>query len=109
MATSDMYTIQLYNTVTATTAWAYNGNGSYYEGGHGNVNCIKVDKGSPDKAQFVIFYAELNVVTGSVGEDPMIFCKTQKELDREMAKLMKRSNVAKESIRVFTLAGGVKK
>jgi len=72
-------------------------------------DCIRVDKGQPDKAQHVIFYAEIDESTGQAGTDPMIFCKDKKELDREMKKLLKREDVAKESIRVFSLAGGIKK
>jgi hypothetical protein len=64
---------------------------------------IKVDKGSLDKASFVIFYAILEQT------DPMIFCKTEKELKRELAKLLKREDVDQESIRVFTLTGVVRK
>lgn len=81
------------------TAWNYNGSASY-ETDHDGY--IKVDKGSPDKAQFVIFYAVED-------KDPMIFCKSQKELDSEMKKLMKRDDVDKTSIRVFSLSGGMKK
>ena len=53
-----------YTTNFSGTTWAYSGSASYddpdYEG------YIKVDKGSPDKALFVIFYAVED-------KDPMIF------------------------------------
>ena len=96
------------STTGATSPWLYGGEGSYFEKGH-DGNCIKVDKGQPDKAQHVIFYAEIDESTGQAGTDPMIFCKDEKELEREMKKLMKRSDVAKESIRIFNLSGGIKK
>ena len=81
-----------------TANWSYSGTANY-ETDHDGY--IKVDKGSPDKAQFVIFYA--------VNEkDPMIFCKTQKEVDAEIKKLMKREEVDKKSIRVFNFVGGIK-
>jgi hypothetical protein len=97
--TTYYYTYSGTNTYSGIGSWTYTGDASYetdYDG------YIKVDKGSPDKAQFVIFYAVED-------KDPMIFCKTQKELDIEMKKLMKRKDVDKASIRVFTLTGGIKK
>lgn len=97
MATNNYF--QYVTTATTTaTAWGYSGSGSYQE----HDGCIKVDKGAPDKAQFVIFYAILEK------GDPMIFCKTQIELDKEMKKLLKREDVDKKSIRVFSLIGGIK-
>ena len=59
---------------------------------------IEVDKGSPDKAKYAIFYA--------VEEDPVIFCKTKAELDKELKKLAKREDVKQKSIRVFELMKG---
>ncbi len=99
--TGDLY----YTVSTGTTisAWTYSGTGSYEDPNHDGY--IKVDKGSPDKAQFVIFYAE---IVDDVSTDPMIFCKNQKELDKEMSKLLKRDDVDKSSIRVFSLIGGMK-
>lgn len=61
---------------------------------------IKVDKGSPDKAKFVIFYAVEK-------KDPMIFCKTRVEVKKELQKLVKRREVDPASIRVFALTGFV--
>lgn len=98
-----------YTSGATTSAWVYGGSASYFEGGHGNVNCIRVDKGQPDKAQHVIFYAEIDKSTGQAGTDPMIFCKDEKQLTTEMKKLLKRKDVDKESIRVFNLNGGIKK
>lgn len=83
---------------TATDNWSYIGSGNYETEHEGY---IKVDKGSPDKAQFVIFYAVKE-------KDPMIFCKTRKEVEKEIQKLMKREEVDKKSIRVFTFSGGIK-
>lgn len=98
-----------YTTGATTSAWTYTGDESYFEGGHGNVNCIRVDKGQPDKAKHVIFYAEINMATGVTDGDPMIFCKDEKQLKSEMKKLLKRKDVDKDSIRIFDLAGGIKK
>ena len=86
--------------VTAGTAasWDYTGSGRYddiYKG------YIKVDKGSPDKAKYVIFYAVNK-------KDPMIFCKTQAEVKKEIKKLMKRKDVDQKSIRFFRFSGGTK-
>lgn len=91
-----------YTNTTDANTWVYSGSANYVDEDVSTKadKYIKVDKGSPDKAQFVIFYA--------VDEDPMIFCKTQKEVDKEIAKLMKREDVDKKSIRVFKFAGGVK-
>ena len=83
---------------TSATNWIYSGSANY-ETDHDGY--IKVDKGSPDKAQFVIFYAVEE-------KDPMIFCKTQKEVESEIKKLMKREEVDKKSIRIFNFSGGIK-
>ncbi len=76
----------------------YNGEGDYLAD---DEESIKVDKGSPDKARHVIFYAILDQ------GDPMIFCKNKKELKSELDKLMKRDDVDKKSIRVFNLSGAM--
>lgn len=89
-----------------TSAWPYLGEASYLERGH-DGNCIRVDKGSPDKAKHVIFYAEIDESGSST--DPMIFCKDEKQLNTEMKKLLKRKDIDKTSIRVFNLTGGIKK
>ena len=81
--------------------WEFNGNAVYAERFDG-TNYIKVDKGSPDKARYVIFYA-INK------KDPMIFCKTRRDLYKEVKKLMKREEVDIRSIRIFGLVGGYKK
>jgi len=104
MATTDSSNYYLsYSTTTAdyaiSTPYNYFGTATY-EIDHDGY--IKVDKGNPDKARFVIFYAVED-------KDPMIFCKNKKELDAEMKKLMKRKDVDKASIRVFSFNGGVKK
>ena len=98
-ATSNYYTMYSSTAVNFYDNWSYSGSGTY-ETDHDGY--IKVDKGSPDKAQFVIFYAVKD-------KDPMIFCKNKKEVDKEIAKLMKREEVDKKSIRVFNFCGGVKK
>jgi|SRR3990167_9750932 len=89
-----------YSDSATTMAWNYSGTANYATS-HGD--CIGVDKGSPDKAQFVIFYAIIE------SKDPMIFCKNKKELDKEMKKLLRREDVDNKSIRVFSLTGGIKK
>jgi len=61
---------------------------------------IKVDKGSPAKARYAIFYA--------VNKDPVIFCRTRREMYREVKKLLKRKEVDPRSIRIFALMGGAK-
>jgi hypothetical protein len=61
---------------------------------------IKVDKGSPTKARYAVFYA--------VNKDPVIFCKTRREMIKEVKKLLKRKEVDQRSIRIFALMGGAK-
>jgi len=61
---------------------------------------IKVDKGSPAKARYAIFYA--------VNKDPVIFCRTRREMYKEVKKLLKRKEVDPRSIRIFALMGGAK-
>jgi hypothetical protein len=61
---------------------------------------IKVDKGSPSKSKYVIFYA--------VNKDPVIFCRTRKEMIKEVKRLLKRKEVDYKSIRIFKLVGGAK-
>ncbi len=56
---------------------------------------IEVDKGSPAKAKYAIFYA--------VEEDPVIFVKTWAQVQKELKKLKKREEVQQKSIRVFKL------
>lgn len=102
MATTDNY--YAYSSTDNSTGgvidnWSFSGSASY-ETNHDGY--IKVDKGSPDKAKFVIFYAVEN-------KDPMIFCKNKKELDSEIKKLLKREDVDKKSIRWFNFSGGIKK
>lgn len=69
--------------------------------GDKNKEAIQVDKGSPAKAKYAIFYA--------VEKDPVIFCKNRKDLYREVKKLLKRKDVDIKSIRIFQLIGGAKK
>ena len=64
-------------------------------------NSIKVDKGSPSKARYAVFYA--------VNKDPVIFCRTRREMIKEVKKLLKRKEVDYKSIRIFALIGGAKK
>lgn len=64
-------------------------------------NSIKVDKGSPAKARYAVFYA--------VNKDPVIFCRTRREMIKEVKKLLKRKEVDYKSIRIFALVGGAKK
>ena len=61
---------------------------------------IKVDKGSPAKARYAVFYA--------VNKDPVIFCKTKREMIKAVKKLLKRKEVDYKSIRIFKLVGGAK-
>ena len=69
---------------------------------------IKVDKGSPDKALYAIFYAEIEKIEEPEEDhDPVIFCKTRAEVDKEMAKLLKRRDVDISSVRIFGLCGVV--
>jgi len=84
-----------------TAPWVLNSDAVYTERFDG-TNYIKVDKGSPDKARYVIFYAVNK-------KDPMIFCKTRRDLYKEVKKLMKREEVDIKSIRIFGLVGGYKK
>ena len=63
-------------------------------------NAIKVDKGSPIKARYAVFYA--------VDKDPVIFCQTRRDMIKEVKKLLKRKEVDVKSIRIFALIGGAK-
>jgi len=74
--------------------WTYRGSGKAKE-------TIEVDKGSPAKARYAVFYA--------VKKDPVIFCRTRREMIKEVKKLLKREDVNPKSIRIFVLAGGFKK
>lgn len=74
--------------------------GFTYRGNQGK-EAIEVDKGSPAKARFAIFYA--------VKKDPVIFCKTRRDLYKEVKKLLKRKEVDIKSIRIFQLIGGAKR
>jgi hypothetical protein len=65
-----------------------------------NNNSIKVDKGSPAKARYAVFYA--------VNKDPVIFCRTRMEMIKEVKNLLKRKEVDPKSIRIFALIGGAK-
>lgn len=100
MASSWIASTLEYGFKNANTVWNYTGVGDYESPDYDGY--IKVDKGSPDKAKYVIFYAILEE------KDPIIFCKTKKQLNIELKKLMKRKDVDQKSIRVFTLSGGVK-
>jgi hypothetical protein len=64
-------------------------------------NKIEVIKGSPAKARYCIFYAKR--------KDPVIFCRTRRELYKEVKKLLKDKDVDIRSIRIFALIGGAKK
>lgn len=86
---------------TTVSPWTFNGDAVYAEKFDGDTY-IKVDKGSPDKARYVIFYAVNK-------KDPMIFCKTRRDLYKEVKKLLKREEVDIKSIRIFALVGGAKK
>ena len=101
--TAGTYTYFDVGTTWSTTVvpWEFNGNAVYAERFDGK-NYIKVDKGSPDKARYVIFYAVNK-------KDPMIFCKTRRDLYKEVKKLLKREEVDIKSIRIFGLVGGAKK
>jgi len=72
-----------------------------YRGDGKGKDTIEVDKGSPAKAKYAIFYA--------VEKDPVIFCKNRRELYKEVKKLLKREEVDIKSIRIFQLIGGAKK
>lgn len=69
---------------------------SYIEEG----NMIRVDKGSPSKARYAIFYA--------VNEDPVIFCRIKREVIKEVRKLLERKDVDHKSVRIFGLIGGAR-
>jgi len=64
-------------------------------------NEIEVIKGSPSKARYCIFYAKR--------KDPVIFCRTRRELYKEVKKLLKDKDIDIKSIRIFALIGGAKK
>lgn len=80
---------------------AYQGIGTYHDWSKGGKEYIRVDKGSPDKANYVIFYVEDK-------KDPMIFVNTKKEVQKEVEKLAKRADVDTTSIRIFSLAAVAK-
>jgi len=63
-------------------------------------NKIEVIKGSPAKARYCIFYAKR--------KDPVIFCRTRRELYKEVKKLLKDVDIDIRSIRIFALIGGAK-
>ncbi len=90
-----------YDTTFGDINWIYTGSATYQSPDYKGY--IKVDKGTPDKARYVIFYAIKK------SKDPMIFCKNKTELLKELKKLMKRIDVDQKSIRFFSFAGGVKK
>ena len=73
---------------------------SYAEDKIEGKRVIKVDKGSPSKARYAIFYA--------VNKDPVIFCKTRREMIKAVKRLLKRKEVDYKSIRIFKLVGGAK-
>lgn len=88
---------QLANTQQAANLQqAYQGLGTYHDWTSGGKEYIRVDKGSPDKANFVIFYVEDS-------KDPMIFVNSKKEVIKEVDKLAKRADVDTTSIRIFAL------
>lgn len=62
---------------------------------------IKVDKGSPTKARYAVFYA--------VKTDPVIFCRTRRDMIKAVKGLLMRPEVDRKSIRIFGLMGGAKK
>ncbi len=101
------YSVTLSNT-TVGTSWGltnmdYSTNGQEYsfaEPGK-TKHSIGVDKGSPTKARYAVFYA--------VESDPVIFCKTRREMYKEVKKLLKRKEVDQKSIRIFSLVGGYRK
>ena len=90
-----------YGTAFGEVNWIYTGSATYQSPDYKGY--IKVDKGSPDKARYVIFYAILK------SKDPMIFCKNKTELAKELKKLAKRTDVDQKSIRFFSFAGGIKR
>ncbi len=94
------YQSQLQNQTMQQLAqpWPFLGN-ALYDAEHKGY--IKVDKGTPDKAKFVIFYAVEK-------KDPMIFCNSKSEVMKELSKLSKRREVDMASVRVFGFMGGVK-
>ena len=99
----------VYTTGTATitpwneTAFDYTREGQQFSFGEkfNNENYIKVDKGSPTKARYAVFYA--------VKTDPVIFCRTRRDMIKAVKGLLKRPEVDKKSIRIFGLVGGAKK
>lgn len=114
-----MAAVSMYNDFLSTAAYdslqtfgdlkrSYNGGGQYSQEIDGD-EYIRVDKGSPDKAKYVVFYAELKAENGEiVDDDPMIFVKTEEELQRECEKLAKRKDVDITSIRIFALVGSAR-
>jgi hypothetical protein len=93
-----------YNTTIPANPWG-NENLEYQRDGqrwaYAEDNKIEVIKGSPAKARYCIFYAER--------KDPVIFCRTRRELYKEVKKLLKDKGVDIKSIRIFALSGGAKK
>lgn len=98
-----------FTTTTATwrpwgeTAFEYNRDGQQFSFGEKikGENYIKVDKGNPTKARYCVFYA--------VKTDPVIFCRTRRDMIKAIKGLLKRPEVDKKSIRIFALVGGAKK
>ena len=90
--------------VVPVNAWG-NENLEYQRDGqrwaYAEDNKIEVIKGSPAKARYCIFYAKR--------KDPVIFCKTRRELYKEVKKLLKDKDIDIRSIRIFALIGGAKK
>jgi hypothetical protein len=92
------------NTIVPANPWG-NENLEYYRDGqkwaYAEDNKIEVIKGSPAKARYCIFYAKR--------KDPVIFCRTRRELYKEVKKLLKDKDVDIRSIRIFALIGGAKR
>lgn len=100
--TTDASTTGTWTVSTGTgvwTPWSTTQNFQYTEQFHGD-DYIKVDKGSPNKARYAVFYA--------VDKDPVIFCKTRRDMVKAVKGLLKRKEVDKRSIRIFALMGGAK-
>jgi hypothetical protein len=93
-----------YNITIPANPWG-NENLEYQRDGqrwaYAEDNKIEVIKGSPAKARYCIFYAKR--------KDPVIFCRTRRELYKEVKKLLKEKDVDIRSIRIFALIGGAKK
>jgi len=59
------------------------------------ANAITVEKGCFQDAKYAIFFLGK--------EDPVIFCRTKKELKEELKRLKERKDIYPETIRVFKL------